>query len=68
MSLKTIDCLAETLGVAKNTAYRLIGEGKIGPPIVVRVGGSIRINETELDRWIAGGGATRDQGEAPDER
>ena len=49
----TIQDVAEILGIGKNTAYRLVQDGKLN---AVRVGRQIRIPRTELYRYpgIAG--------------
>ncbi len=60
MALEKIDHVEKTLNISKDHAHKLVREGVIAPPVVVRVGGSVRINAAELEKWIAGGGAGYD--------
>jgi excisionase family DNA binding protein len=54
-SLKpAVPTIAQALGVSASSAKRLIRDGLIP---VVRVGRQYRIDEAELDRWVANGGA-----------
>jgi excisionase family DNA binding protein len=41
---------AKRLSIARGTCYRLIKAGTIPS---VRVGGSVRVDPVELDRWLA---------------
>lgn len=44
--------VAQSLGVSSGTIYSLIYSGELRP---TRVGGSYRITETELERYISAG-------------
>lgn len=46
--------ISEALDISKSSAKRLIADGLIP---VVRAGRQLRIDEEELTRWIANGGA-----------
>lgn len=56
MELEKIDALEAALKIGKNKAYELVRTGKIGPPIVIRVGASYRVNMDELEAWVKAGG------------
>ncbi len=49
-----VPTIVQSLGVSASSAKRLIADGLIR---VVRVGRQYRIDEAELDRWVANGGA-----------
>lgn len=41
--------VAEVLQIARSRAYELVGSGEIPS---VRIGRSVRVNRSELDRWL----------------
>lgn len=43
---------AKKLGVGKNTAYDIANSWVIGEPAQMRIGRSIKFNESVLDRWL----------------
>lgn len=47
--LLSVNRTAARLGIGRGTTYRLIRNGEIPS---VKVGGSIRVDPRELDRWI----------------
>ena len=42
--------VGDQLGVSRSTVYRLMGEGALEP---IKVGGSRRVTEDQLDRYVA---------------
>lgn len=48
-TLLSVRRAAVRLGIGRGTTYRLIREGVLP---AVRVGGSIRVDPRELDRWL----------------
>ncbi len=51
--LINIQTLAELLGVSRRHIYRLVDAGKIPRP--VKLGGVVRWNGTDIQRWIDAG-------------
>jgi excisionase family DNA binding protein len=56
-TLKHVDHLEKRLGTNKPQTYKLIREGVIPPPVVIRVGRQYRVNADALEEWIEAGGA-----------
>jgi excisionase family DNA binding protein len=46
--------LAQRMGVGKSTIYRLRQRGELGPQ-TLKVGGSSRFVESEVDAWLLAG-------------
>lgn len=49
--LLNVEAVAETLSLSKRTIFRLDSSGKIPAP--VRINGSVRWRESDIERWIS---------------
>ena len=57
--LLTITETAARCGLSSRQIYKLLGSGRFGPELL-RIGRSVRIRETELERWLAGDCVSRE--------
>lgn len=63
LHLLTVAEVASVLRVRRGRAYALLGSGLV--PGLVRIGRQLRVDETALRAWIAGGGKSLRQDAQP---